>query len=114
MGALTADGTERAPFSNHGSWVDAWAPGQDVLSSFVTFDGPEDERPGADIDPDCFTGFATWSGTSFAAPQVAAAVAARAQQEKSSPRDVAQAVLDGYRETGTSAATGTAARRGAT
>ena len=70
VGALTADGQNRTTFSNFGDWVDAWAPGQRVASSFVEFDGPEDEAPKADIDRDCFTGFATWSGTSFPAPHL--------------------------------------------
>jgi subtilisin family serine protease len=93
VGALQADGSAPAPFSNHGSWVDAWAPGDELASSFVTFNGPQTQMPGADIDPDCFTGFARWSGTSFAAPRVAAEIARRAQEEKSAPRDVRAAVL---------------------
>jgi subtilisin family serine protease len=93
VGALRADGTGPTSFSNYGSWVDAWAPGDEVASSFVTFDGPKEKLPGTDIDPDCFTGFAHWSGTSFAAPRVAAELARRAQEEKSSPRDVRDAVL---------------------
>ena len=100
VGAIASDGQGRAAFSNHGPWVDAWAPGEQVASSFVTFDGPDDERPGADIDSDCFTGFATWSGTSFAAPRVAAALAQRAQEEKTSPRAVLPAVLAGLASSG--------------
>jgi subtilisin family serine protease len=93
VGAQTADGRGRTPFSNHGSWVDAWAPGDRVASSFVSFDGPDDEAPNADIDADCFTGFATWSGTSFAAPRIAAELARRAQDQKTSPRQVLPSVL---------------------
>ena len=93
VGALSADGTRQADFSNFGPWVDAWAPGEQVASSFVTFDGPEDEAPGADIDADCFKGFASWSGTSFAAPRVAAALAARAAEDKTTPRRAVEAVL---------------------
>jgi subtilisin family serine protease len=43
----------RAPFSNYGSWVRVSAPGVDVVSAY--WDGT----------------YATWSGTSFAAPFVA-------------------------------------------
>jgi subtilisin family serine protease len=93
VGALTADGGAPASFSNHGGWVDAWAPGADVASSFVTFDGPEEQAPGSDIHPDCFTGYATWSGTSFAAPRVAAEVARRSQLDGSAPRSVLPAAL---------------------
>jgi hypothetical protein len=52
VGAQRADGRGRTPFSNHGPWVDAWAPGDRVASSFVSFDGPQDEAPNADIDAD--------------------------------------------------------------
>ncbi|WP_229795750.1 S8 family peptidase [Saccharothrix coeruleofusca] len=55
-----------APFSNRGDWVDAVAPGVDVVSSFVRL------VPGSAARE---YGFARWSGTSFAAPRVAAEVA---------------------------------------
>ena len=68
VGALDTAG--RAPFSNYGPWVDACAPGVDVVSTFFTH---------FDEDIDGFTrsyrGWARWSGTSFAAPKVAAAIA---------------------------------------
>jgi subtilisin family serine protease len=54
----------RAPFSNFGHWVDLCAPGVDIVSTFVHFPG----QPR-------FDGWASWSGTSFAAPFVSAAVA---------------------------------------
>ena len=106
VGALSADGSGPAAFSNHGSWVDAWAPGEKVASSFVTFDGPQDETPGADIDPDCFTGFAQWSGTSFAAPRVAAELARRAQEGKTTPRAVLGSVLRDFTTAGDGASPG--------
>src|SRR5690606_12167940 len=56
-----------AGFSNHGRWVDACAPGVDVHSTFVFHDGPATGDP----DLDRYQGWATWSGTSFAAPKVA-------------------------------------------
>ena len=106
VGALTADGQKRTSFSNHGSWVDAWAPGERVASSFVRFDGPAGEEPETDIDPDCFTGFATWSGTSFAAPHVAAALAQQAQEQKTTPKKVLADVLAEYTSPDTGAPTG--------
>jgi subtilisin family serine protease len=106
VGALAADGHGRTSFSNHGDWVDAWAPGDRVASSFVTFDGPEDETPNADIDSDCFTGFATWSGTSFAAPRIAAELARRAQEQKTSPRTVLDSVLADFATEGKGASAG--------
>jgi subtilisin family serine protease len=73
------DGEERAWFSDYGWWVDACAPGVDVHSCFVRFDGPRPRVRG--IDPDDFGGYATWSGTSFAAPAVAGAIADLAATE---------------------------------
>lgn len=60
---------ERAWFTNFGGWVDACAPAIDVVSTFFMPAGPTGltEAP--------FTGWARWSGTSFAAPKVAAVVA---------------------------------------
>ncbi|MEP6761893.1 MAG: S8/S53 family peptidase [Sporichthyaceae bacterium] len=106
VGALAADGRGRTSFSNHGVWVDAWAPGDRVASSFVSFDGPADQAPNADIDSDCFTGFATWSGTSFAAPRIAAELARRAQEQKTSPRQVLALVLADFATERTGASTG--------
>jgi hypothetical protein len=68
VGALGPGGP--APFTNYGDWVDACAPGVDLLSSFFTkFNGPAPVGPYGD-DPDDFTGWARWSGTSFSAPVV--------------------------------------------
>lgn len=68
VGAVDVD--RRAPFTNFGPWVDACAQGVDVVSTFfVDFD---------DVSPNQarrFEGWAAWSGTSFAAPAVAAAIA---------------------------------------
>lgn len=52
-----------APFSNYGAWVDLSTLGADVVSTF--------------LDREEFRGWARWSGTSFAAPRVAGAIAAR-------------------------------------
>jgi thermitase len=57
------DGSQLCPWSNSGPWVDLAAPGSDIVSTYVTH-------------PEFPTGFARWSGTSFAAPFVVAAVAA--------------------------------------
>lgn len=65
VGGLGEDG--RAWFSNFGGWVDACAPAVDVVSTFFV-DAKEPDGPH-------FQGWARWSGTSFAAPKVAAALA---------------------------------------
>lgn len=64
----SAEGRERADYSNFGGWVDCCAAGTDVHSTFIHF-------PGA------FEGGAISSGTSFAAPQVAAAAAVLAERD---------------------------------
>lgn len=72
VAALDSRGHDRAPFSNYGWWVDACTVGEQIISSFFSFDG---------LGPDGvekFDGYALWSGTSFAAPRVAGAIAARA------------------------------------
>lgn len=67
----TEDTGERAGFSNYGWWVDAYAPGVNLRSTFIEWlkaDGtPEDPAQGP---------WATWSGTSFAAPVVCGMIAA--------------------------------------
>jgi len=63
----------RAWFSDFGTWVDVCAVGVDVVSAYES----HPYRPM--LDPSqlrYFHGGAIWSGTSFATPQVAAAVAA--------------------------------------
>ena len=66
--------TGPAEWSNYGPWVDACAPGTDLVSSFFArFDGGLPRINGFDADD--FREWATWSGTSFAAPVVVAALA---------------------------------------
>lgn len=65
---------QHAAFSNYGPWVDVCAPGVDLHSCYVQ------GRRGPDLDDGSFTGWATWSGTSFAAPLVAAEIAHRASR----------------------------------
>ena len=51
-------------------------PASGIVSTFLEFDGAEAPIPALDgFDPDCFEGFASWSGTSFSAPIVCAAIA---------------------------------------
>lgn len=70
VGALDAGG--RAKFSNFGSWVDACAPGIDVVSTFFT--GFDDRTRDGEL-VNAYRGWASWSGTSFSGPKVAAVIA---------------------------------------
>ncbi|MFZ0380147.1 MAG: S8/S53 family peptidase [Solirubrobacteraceae bacterium] len=69
----------RAYFSNWGKWCNCCARGADVFSTFVTYNGPIEGDPPWDIQD--FSGWATWDGTSFAAPQVSAAIACAVAQD---------------------------------
>lgn len=68
---------QQTDFSNHGLWVDMCAPGVDIASTFL------------DLPKEGFAGYATWTGTSMAAPAVSGAIAALASRPG---MDVAQAV----------------------
>ncbi len=65
VGALGPFGP--AHFTNYGHWVRACAPGVDVVSTFFEADPKAEQEQ--------FNGWATWSGTSFAAPAVVGALA---------------------------------------
>ncbi|WP_147459886.1 S8 family peptidase [Actinokineospora cianjurensis] len=62
--AATGPDGSIAPFSNCGEWVDRTAPGVDIVSAHVRL-----------VDGERVYGAAKWSGTSFAAPRVAAELA---------------------------------------
>lgn len=93
VGATNPDSTV-AVFSNDGPWVTAVKPGAAVVSTMpTTIDGPvtpsvrlpERLGPGvrASVDPDDFKGgFASWSGTSFSAPYLAAEIAREILEER--------------------------------
>ena len=86
--ALNPNGSTVALFSNDGPWIGCSAPGGAVFSTMPAFNGGNQPlarvtsdfgsgvRVRESIDPDDFRGgFAVWSGTSFAAPLIAGAVA---------------------------------------
>jgi membrane-anchored mycosin MYCP len=63
-------------------WIDALAPGEGVLSTYLS--GPV--RQQSTDAPVRFTGYARWSGTSFAAASVTGAIAARVKPGTSAPQ----------------------------
>lgn len=78
-----------ADFSNYGRWVTAWAPGVDVVSHYprdlrFLYHDPAGRPAGTVPFPD---GMARWSGTSFAAPFVAAEIARYAADNGVSPKE---------------------------
>jgi len=88
VGALNPNGSI-ALYSNEAAWVTCWASGSVIASTYPVAQGSRNagnglERTGAPrpldrrqaLDDDDFsTGFAVWSGTSFATPVAAAAIA---------------------------------------
>jgi subtilisin family serine protease len=103
----------RARFSNYGWWVDACAPGTNLLSTFLDYEGPvvpfhelDEQFVMDDLHDECgalladagelktltFRRTARWSGTSFSAPLVAAALAKRAGEELALGRPSAAAM----------------------
>lgn len=73
VAATNRRGDGRAWFSNWGEWCNCCIRGEHVYSTFVYFDGSIEGEPLDDIEH--FHGWARWNGTSFAAPQVSAAIA---------------------------------------
>ncbi|MGI8684382.1 MAG: S8 family peptidase [Acidimicrobiales bacterium] len=91
VGVAAVDRSEAATdFSNRGPWVRACAYGQDERSTYLQ----------GDMAPPVGTHFdhptATWSGTSFAAPRVVGAIAARMTScdGAMSARDALEKILD--------------------
>lgn len=94
VGAIDRDGRP-APFTNRGPWVDACAYGVGERSSFLDFRGRLEADPATELT---FEGFATWSGTSFAAPRVSGKLAALLSKRPGTKgRDAVHELLAGSR-----------------
>ncbi|MET1059935.1 MAG: S8/S53 family peptidase [Nocardioides sp.] len=98
VAGLTAD-LEPADWSSRGDWVTCSCVGEGIVSTFVPGDeDPEfsEDHPGFP-NPDHFPvdAWAVWTGTSFAAPQIAGAIARRMRQDGGliSPQSAADLLL---------------------
>ena len=76
VGALAADWRSRASFSNFGGWVDAYAPGRDLINAYATGNFTCEMVPYFG-NVRRFFGMARWNGTSFSSPILTGLIAAR-------------------------------------
>ena len=94
---------EGADWSSRGDWVTCSAVGEGIVSTFVK--GEEEPQFGSDVYPENGEGdsWAVWSGTSFAAPQIAALIAKKCRDDGVTPQAAVGALFpragrptDGY------------------
>jgi Subtilase family len=92
VGALATDWHHRADFSNHGGWVDVYAPGENLINAIGSGTYTYQVSPNAG-QVKTFSGLAQWSGTSFSAPIVTGLIAARMARRGESAREAAAVLL---------------------
>ncbi len=92
VGALGIDGHSRSDFSNHGGWVDVYAPGRDLINAYATGTYTCHAAPFKGHER-TFYGMAKWSGTSFSSPIVTGLIASRMSRSGENAREAAAALL---------------------
>jgi hypothetical protein len=92
VGALATDWRSRAGFSNHGQWVDVYAPGTNLVNAYTEGEYECKVRPYKGTHRR-FTGLAEWSGTSFSTPIVTGLIAARMSRTHETASDAASSLL---------------------
>ena len=78
-------GWQRTEFSNFGPWVNLWAPGREVISTYIDF--PNDKGRNRDRS------WAKWDGTSFSAAIVTGRVAALMESDGSTAWEAVNRIL---------------------
>ncbi len=94
VGSMSRDGQRRSSFSNHGAWVDVYAPGEEIVNAYPRLPYKTVEKA---IERDTSAGIVSWSGTSFSTPIVSGLIAARMSRTGENAQGAASALLDAAR-----------------